>query len=424
MKEGAKLIFPLKGIVDVRHPKQGLQDMKEVGYSQLCLDFGMFFNTYELSQNKYNLQQKKKEYAHLINQLSEMQFSVDVAILPDISSEELREDVLDRKVQETNALRQQLEISKWCINACEEIGIRNIIIQLMVSYQDSHEDYIESIREYCMELLKYCHNDCTRLLLYNKCNKVRGSYVRSFLADGDTAVTMINKMNNQVGKKRFGFALDTGSCNLCGQDMNEMVNSLAGHLDIVILRENNGSENFSAIPFTNYSNGLCSTDWLSLIRGLRCMNSNPLLVMDFSTTAANFSPILRPGLLTFAKSIGDYFEWQIGVENALKKYSSIVLFGAGNMCRNFMKCYGSKYRPLFTCDNNSSLWGTEFEGLEVKDPESIKEISDNCGVFICNIYYREIEAQLRQLGVKNIEYFNDEYMQSFYFDRLERKEPQ
>ena len=39
-------------------------------------------------------------------------------------------------------------------------------------------------------------------------------------------------------------------------------------------------------------------------------------------------------------------------------------------------------------------------------------------VLICNIYYREIEAQLRELGVENIGFFNDEYMPSFYFDRL------
>ncbi len=41
---------------------------------------------------------------------------------------------------------------------------------------------------------------------------------------------------------------------------------------------------------------------------------------------------------------------------------------------------------------------------------------------ICNIYYREIEAQLRDMEIENIGYFNDEYMPSFYFDRLERED--
>ena len=84
-----------------------------------------------------------------------------------------------------------------------------------------------------------------------------------------------------------------------------------------------------------------------------------------------------------------------------------------------MKCYGEKYVPMFTCDNNSKLWGTTFCGLEVKPPEQLKELPPDCAIFICNIYYREIEKQLRDMDIKNpIEFFNDEYMPSFYFDRL------
>ena len=122
-----------------------------------------------------------------------------------------------------------------------------------------------------------------------------------------------------------------------------------------------------------------------------------------------------------AKSVAAYFKWQIGMENLLKKYSSRVLFGAGNMCRAYMKCYGEKYPPLFTCDNNEALWGSVFEGLEVKEPRCLMNLPSDCAIFICNIYYREIEAQLRQMGVENpVEFFNDEYMPTFHFDRIER----
>ena len=45
---------------------------------------------------------------------------------------------------------------------------------------------------------------------------------------------------------------------------------------------------------------------------------------------------------------------------------------------------------------------------------------EECAVFICNIYYDEIEQQLRDMGIKNpIERFNDEFMPSFHFTRLE-----
>jgi len=138
-------------------------------------------------------------------------------------------------------------------------------------------------------------------------------------------------------------------------------------------------------------------------------------------TAGVYSPMLKPQLMQLAKSVVDYFKWQIEIESFLKKYNKRVLFGAGNMCRNYMKCYGDKYPPLFTCDNNKALWGTEFEGLEVKNPEELKKLPADCAIFICNMYYREIESQLREMGVTNpIEFFNDEYMESFYVDRLER----
>lgn len=84
-----------------------------------------------------------------------------------------------------------------------------------------------------------------------------------------------------------------------------------------------------------------------------------------------------------------------------------------------MKCYGGKYPPRFTCDNNQALWDTDFCGLTVKNPSCLKELPEDCAIFICNIYYREIERQLRDMEIKNpIEFFNDEYMPSFYFDRL------
>ena len=51
----------------------------------------------------------------------------------------------------------------------------------------------------------------------------------------------------------------------------------------------------------------------------------------------------------------------------------------------------------------------------------LMNLPSDCAIFICNIYDREIEAQLRQMGVENpVEFFNDEYMPTFHFDRIER----
>ena len=144
--------------------------------------------------------------------------------------------------------------------------------------------------------------------------------------------------------------------------------------------------------------------------------------MDFEDTIKAFSPVLHPGILQLAKSVAEYFNWQIQMEYSLKKSSSRVLFGAGNMCRNYIKCYAKKNPPLYICDNKKEIWGSDFFGFEVKAPESLLELPQNCVIIICNIYYREIEEQLRKMGIKNpIEYFSDEYMPTFFFDRLKMK---
>ena len=90
------------------------------------------------------------------------------------------------------------------------------------------------------------------------------------------------------------------------------------------------------------------------------------------------------------------------MKNVLKRYSKRVLFGAGNMCRNFMKCYGEEFPPLFTCDNNEARWGEQFEGLEIRPPESLKELPSDCAIFICNIYYKEVERKFREMGISNL----------------------
>ena len=84
-----------------------------------------------------------------------------------------------------------------------------------------------------------------------------------------------------------------------------------------------------------------------------------------------------------------------------------------------MSCYGEKYPPLFTCDNNPQVWGQEVCGLTVHNPQDLRDLPADCAIFICNIYYREIEAQLREMGLQNpIEFFNDECLSTMYAGKL------
>ena len=49
----------------------------------------------------------------------------------------------------------------------------------------------------------------------------------------------------------------------------------------------------------------------------------------------------------------------------------------------------------------------------------IDSLPEGTGIFICNMFYREIEEQLREMGVTGgIEYFNDEYLPVISMKRL------
>lgn len=248
-------------------------------------------------------------------------------------------------------------------------------------------------------------------LFKNTYRDINGHLVRGDFSDAVRVAEYIDKLNRDAGQDKYGFCLDVGVCNICGQNLYEFIIILGKRIKVVILRENDGQKDSSMLPFSYAPIWKSQTDWKSLILGLRKIDFDGVLLLDYKHSTSAFSHLLRPKINDLAQAVGEYFKWQIDQEKVLKKYDTRVLFGAGNMCRNYMKYYGNKYRPLFTCDNNATIWGKTFEGLEIKEPQVLRKLSPDCAIFICNIYYDEIERQLKDIGVTNpIERFNDEYM--------------
>lgn len=405
------------GIVDRIRPKQGIGDLCNAGFDKILLDLNLYCDVENVIPGaeagktiKFEPELMRQYAAQMSEVCKDKKVRAMAAIAP----------YLPRDTRRTDLNELLLRIGKDSIRYCEGLGCSDIVIRPLFAGVEAGQEW-EVNRSYYLELAEVCQKKETKILLQNQCRDLNGRLVRGICSDGRTAAQWIENLNMEAGMERFAFCMDVGICNICGQNMQEMALTLGEHLKMVILRDNDGQHDYSMLPFTSISGWQSSTDWLSLLRGLREIRFDGQLILDMADTRRCFSPLLRPQLLVLAKSVVDYFKWQIEIEAALKKYKSVVLFGAGNMCRNFMKCYGDKYTPLFTCDNNSALWGSKFCGLEVKSPEALRKLPEDCGVFICNIYYREIEQQLRELGVTKIEFFNDEYMPSFHFDRIERR---
>ncbi len=408
-----EVVSSITGIVYLEFPNQGLEDIKTAGFKNVLLDLSIYCPGHKLRsfETKLKPEQIKQDFDKFIKGVQTKNLQVTTALLP----------YLLRDTKRTDLNELLLRIGKDCIKMLENIGCKHIIARPLYIGIPLHKEW-EINKAYYLELAKECKNQDTMILLQNQCKDVNGHLVRGVCSDEKIAVKWIDELNKEAGSQRFGFCLDVGVCNICGQNMQDMIVTLGERVKTILISDNNGIVEQTLLPFTSRSSDSSITDWLSLIRGLRQVKFDGQLVADCADTSKNFSPILRPQLIALSKSIMDYFKWQIELETSLKKYQSIVLFGAGNMCRNFMKCYGEQYKPLFTCDNNSSIWGTKFCGLEVKNPEELKDLPKDCGIYICNMYYREIEQQLKDLGVENIEFFNDEYLSSYYEDRLKRRQ--
>lgn len=406
------------------HPSQGIDDILRAGFDNFIIDGSMYLEPDVLMRwdKKLNDEWIRKDISVMKAELQKRGVVPGAVILPYASFEMLRSDYVDVLIK----------YSRLVLHEFEQIGVSKFIVRPIV-VNIARDNVRELNEKFYLDLVQSCENVDTQILLVNSCRSVGGHLVRGMFTEPDEAVEWVDSLNNQVdgaksidkcGDRRFAFCADIGAYNLCAMNMQDTLKSISKITEMIILGDNNGQTNMSLMPFFGENGGYGAVDYLSIIRGLREIRFDKDLVIDASTSVELCPAMLRSKYLAFLNDVAEYIKWQIELETSLYKYKNIVLFGAGNMCRAFMKAYGDRVHPLFTCDNNPKSWGTEFEGLEVKNPESLRELPDNTGVYICNMYYREIEAQLREMGIVNIEFFNDEYLPSYHENRIDRDKKQ
>lgn len=421
------LLCAPSGVVNTKSPRRDIGNISNAGFRNILLDLSLYCTPGELERAGRKKVDTSKSDGFCVSLNPEKMKEIILPVLKQCENLKVHMPAAYAPCLERNTTHDDLNglllrLAKESVKICGQTGCKKLVVRPLFA-GIPHEDIWECNKTFYLELAELAKEQDVCILLENQCRDFNGHLVRGICALEEEAVDWVDRLNEAAGEERFGFCMDVGVCNLCGQNVYDFIMGLGNRIKAVIVRDCNGCQESAMIPFTSVYCGESQTDWMNLIRGLREIGFDGALIMDIRDTAAAFSHLLHPEILRLSKKIADFLKWQIEMEMRLKKYSSRVLFGAGNMCRNYMKCYGEKYPPLFTCDNDRFMWGTEFCGLTVKDPENLKALPEDCAIFICNIYYREIRAQILEMGVKNpIEYFNDEYMPSFYPDRLEMKE--
>ena len=296
------------------------------------------------------------------------------------------------------------------IISAKNLGVEAVLVEPYAWTKKSSLDKAKT-KELYLKVAKLLEGSDTKIYIKNQYDIYNGSKSRGFLSDAYQLKDFIRTLNKESTQSPFAIALDTGVANLCGQNIPELIVTLKDEIAMLIPIENNGDEDSVALPFSNITEGQSWINWLGIIKTLRKINFDGEILMDISMNQANIPSFMRPTLLNHTKEVGHRLESLIYMDRIIRKYDTIVIFGAGNMCRVYMEHFGAENTPLYACDNNSALWGGQAFGLEIKSPESLKELSPDTAIFICNMYYDEIMAQLKSMNLPNpIELFNDEIL--------------
>lgn len=395
-----QISFSTKSIQDlsrISEDKKNVSDMDDYG---ITLDAGSFCSKYFLESYgtvEFSADEIKERFTKLIENCAMKCVSLNAICAPRLKWDTKRTDL--------NGL--MLQIGKDCIAACIMTDCRYIVIQPLFSGISKADIWQENHKYYSI-LGQMAKQAGITILMENQCGYVNGHFVRGVCADASVASEWIDTLNEEMEEEVFGVCLDTGACHLCGQNMGEVAAALGKRLKSVLIRECDSMHEASRLPFTGKNETAHDMDWQGLIRGLRRIDFDGILIMDARDTLRGFSHLIRSHVYLLMRSVADYLKWQIGMEKCIKEYPARVLFGAGNMCRQYMMCYGDQYPPLFVSDNNPKLWGTKVYGLEIRPPEELRELPEECVVIICNTFYEVIARQLKDLGVKHIGTFSDE----------------
>lgn len=407
------------GIVDPLRTGQGLIDLKKAGFDSAVLDLAIYTPEMRIdvagNDKRTILSREPEKTAEVLTpflkKCNEISLSISVVYAPFIGR--------DRTTDDLNEIARKLAIES--VRLAIDNGFPYVVVRPL-SAGISHDDIRSANVGFYSELDEIAGDSDVKILLENQGRSVGGHLIRGFCSDPDEASSLIGELNSIAGRDRFGFCFNVATCSLCGQNPYEVLIRLKGYVDAVVISDNDGIHDTTFLPFSTHCRG-DQTDWLGVIRGLREIGFDGELMIAMEESAHGISPMIRPKLLELAVETAGFICWQIQIEQTVRKYDKRVLFGAGNMCLNYMKNYGEEYPPLYTCDNNPSRWGETFAGLEIRNPEDLKSLPSDTAIFICNVYYREIEEQLKTMGLSNpIERFNDEYLPVLNMNRIDRKQ--
>ncbi|MCR4909258.1 MAG: hypothetical protein K5985_10555 [Lachnospiraceae bacterium] len=279
---------------------------------------------------------------------------------------------------------------------CEILVVDTCSLTEREEAKQLEEKLREHSREYALRGLTVC--------IENGVAYRSGRYVRGFYDDTAALTAASDRLNSGDSGRLFAAAFNIAYSNLLGQNPADELEALGDRLKVLYISDNDAMGDYRQLPYTfTRGRGILSTDWVGIIRAIVLLSFDGLLVADIPGTVENTPAELLPAMLELMRAVFRHMEDQLNISEAFSEPGkTLVIFGTGNMFRNYMRLWGKTAKPAFAVDNNSKLWGERKEGIEIRPPEAILEIPpEKRNVWICNIHFPEIKEQLKEMGIES-----------------------
>lgn len=200
------IIYTTFGIVDFRHPAQGLADMSKAGFENISLDISLCCSGYELEnygKNSTGEKNRSTEKVNLLRNPESMQRQFDPMLdrcrrhsLP-IQMVRIPSLPWDTKRMDMNPLLEQ--IAESAIRLCGRIGCRLVLIPPLFSGMERGEEW-DVNREYYLRLANTARECRVTILLANQCRSHNGHLLRGICSDSAEAAKWIDRLNAEAAR--------------------------------------------------------------------------------------------------------------------------------------------------------------------------------------------------------------------------------
>ena len=283
------------------------------------------------------------------------------------------------------------------VDMCKRVGAEFLVVET-----EGTKD-ITGLLEYLKKIGNRVGLFGIRVCLENGYYRDKGGLFRNGLTSEEEFTFILDELNQSMEKPVFFAALNLGHGKLMGSNLPEMILSLGKRLKLVHINDNNGTADMHELPYT-FTNGkeVRPTDWHRIVRNLAKIHFHGAMILDVAGYFTSMPLELQKIAAELVMGIADEWEKQITFEERLKQSGKqLILFGAGDMFRGYMKYWGKQYPPAFVVDNNMAIWGESRLGIKIYSPRRLLDIpNQERNVLICNMYYKEIMAQIGALGIE------------------------